>query len=184
MKKLAIVLLAGLAIVGCDDVARESAPVELVASVVQEVTLVDIADPDCPDLGVVELTSIVKNPVSDPTFLDIRLQRARISYRRTDGGTLVPESYVRTLSGVVTQGGTSELNGFQVFRAGAITEAPFASLLPGNGGVDPETGSGIVSMDVILEIFGETLSGEPVSARTEFPLDFCYNCGGCVTSGN
>jgi hypothetical protein len=35
-------------------------------------------------------------------------------------------------------------------------------------------------MDVLVELFGETLAGERVSGSTRFPLDFCYNCGGCA----
>jgi hypothetical protein len=34
-------------------------------------------------------------------------------------------------------------------------------------------------MDVIVEIFGETLGGDAVYDATRFPLDFCYSCGGC-----
>jgi hypothetical protein len=34
-------------------------------------------------------------------------------------------------------------------------------------------------MDVIVEIFGQTLAGENVSGSTRFPLDFCFHCGGC-----
>ena len=44
---------------------------------------------------------------------------------------------------------------------------------------DPETGRQIVRMDVIMDFFGETLSGSNVAGRTRFTLDFCYDCGGC-----
>jgi hypothetical protein len=35
-------------------------------------------------------------------------------------------------------------------------------------------------MDLILEIFGETLAGERVSGSTRLTVDFCVSCGGCV----
>lgn len=180
MKKLTLTVAVLMAFAGCDDVARESSPVELVATVTQDVQLVDLADPTCPNLGTVELRAIPKNPLSDETFLDVRLTRTRVSYRRTDGGTLRPSSFVRTISGLVPIGGTATLNTFRVFQPDAVNEAPFAALLPSNGGVDPETGRRIVQMDVILEIFGETLSGENVATSVSFPVDFCFNCGGCA----
>ena len=42
-----------------------------------------------------------------------------------------------------------------------------------------ETGRPIVGLDVVVEVFGETLAGERVSGSTRFPLDFCFDCGGC-----
>ncbi|MBW3565216.1 MAG: hypothetical protein KY459_10865 [Acidobacteria bacterium] len=180
MKKLTLTVAALMALAGCDDVARESSPVELVATVTPDVVqLVDLADPVCPDLVTVVVNAIAKNPLSEETFLDVRLTRMRVSYRRTDGGTLRPSSFVRTISGLVPIGGTASVN-TRVFQADATNEAPFAALMPSNGGVDPETGRRVVQMDVILEIFGETLSGENVATSVSFPVDFCFNCGGCA----
>jgi hypothetical protein len=34
-------------------------------------------------------------------------------------------------------------------------------------------------MDVIIEVFGQTIAGENVSGSTRFPIDFCYHCQGC-----
>lgn len=179
MKKLTLTVAVLMAFAGCDDVARESSPVELVATVTQSsVPLLDLGDPNCPDLRTVVLTAISKNPLSDETFLDVRLTRTRVSYRRTDGGTLRPSSFVRTVSGLVPINGSATLD-FRVLQPDAINEAPFAALMPSNGGVDPETGRSIVQMDVILEIFGQTLSGENVATSVSFPVDFCFNCGGC-----
>ena len=61
----------------------------------------------------------------------------------------------------------------------ALNQAPFAALLPQNGGIDPETGKPIITMDVILTFFGQTLAGERVSGNTRLTLDFCFSCGGC-----
>jgi hypothetical protein len=66
-----------------------------------------------------------------------------------------------------------------VVEPDALTLAPFAALLPQNGGRDPVTGRPFVKLDVIVEIFGETLGGDRVYDATRFPLDFCYDCGGC-----
>src|SRR5205823_4032523 len=62
----------------------------------------------------------------------------------------------------------------------ALTQAPFAALLPQNGGRDPQTGRPVVQMDIILDVFGSTLAGERVSGSTRIPLDFCFDCAGCA----
>lgn len=181
MKRLAIALVMIGLITGCDDVAREQTPVELVATFEQDVLLFDLSDAACPGPGTLLLRAIKKTDTAAPdTFLDVRLQRMRISYRRTDGGTVAPDSFVTTMSGLVPIGGDATVNSFFIFDTNALDNAPFASLVPANGGFDPETGNQIIKLDVIIEVFGETLSGEPVFGRTEFPLSVCFSCGGCV----
>jgi hypothetical protein len=84
---------------------------------------------------------------------------------------------VRTISGTVPVGGApTSFNTFTVFDIGSLTQAPFAALMPQNGGRDPETGNRFVKMDVIIDIFGETISGERVSARAQAPFTFCVGC--------
>jgi len=36
-----------------------------------------------------------------------------------------------------------------------------------------------VKMDIILTVYGETLAGERVQGSATFPVNFCFNCGGC-----
>jgi hypothetical protein len=67
-----------------------------------------------------------------------------------------------------------------VIEADALTQAPFAALRPQNGNRDPETGRPVVKLEVVLEVFGDTLAGDNVSDSTAFPLEFCYACGGCA----
>ena len=112
---------------------------------------------------------------------DVRLTAYRVSYQRRDGGTLVPAPLQRTLSQIVPIGGApQDLGTLLLFDIGAFNQAPFAALLPSGGGRDPETGRNQVTMDVIVEFFGETLAGDRVSGSTRFTLDFCYSCGGCL----
>jgi len=65
-------------------------------------------------------------------------------------------------------------------EADALSQAPFAALQPQNGGRDAETGRPVVKLEVILEVFGETLAGDNVFDSTVFPLEFCFGCGGCA----
>lgn len=186
MRRFGTFILVACAVLAlsCSEINRESSPVELVATTSQNVTIIDIAGGEGCDqlLGTIELRAIQKNQDrgADTTFLAVDLERMRVSYIRTDGGTLTPASFTQTIDGLIEVGsGASTLNNFIVFQQDALTQAPFAALFPVNGGIDPETGRQSVNLDVIVEIFGETLSGENVAAQTRFPLEFCYNCGGC-----
>lgn len=168
-----------------NEFTRSAAPVELVVSNTQELQKIDLRPgaPNC-DVNVasVLIRAILRNP-SEATqqFNDVKITRYRISYVRTDGGTLVPSSFVRSIDLLVPTGGAdTSLGSFLAFQSDALTQAPFASLLPQNGGRDPETGRSTVRMDIILDLFGETLAGANVTGRTRIAVDFCYNCGGCA----
>ncbi|HYC60631.1 MAG TPA: hypothetical protein VEK79_13785 [Thermoanaerobaculia bacterium] len=181
---LAAVALASLAVLSCStELTNNAAPVELVVTNNQNLTLLDIdpatTDPDCDEeVGTINMQVIRKNENATGDFLQVRVQRYRVSYRRTDGGTIVPPSFVRSLDTLIGVGSSGTSN-FTVVEADALTQAPFAALRPQNGGRDAETLRPFVRMEVILEVFGETLAGDNVSDSTAFPLEFCFGCGGC-----
>lgn len=192
MRKLTVVLTGTLlsAFLGaCSDIGKQDGPVQLLVDNKQTLHRVDLeagaAGCDV-SIATVNLRSLLlqgglSTIPTDNRFNDIQLTSYRVSYARTDGGKLIPESFVRSISGTLTPGGAStSLTNFQGFAPGAITQAPFAALLPQNGGRDPETGKAFVSMNIILEVFGQTLAGERVSGSTQIPVDFCYHCGGCA----
>jgi hypothetical protein len=177
---LATMLVAGL-ILSCEGAANEPAPVDLVASWEDPIHVLDFNDPECPGLGLISLRAIPKVTASNPALLDVQLKAYRVSYRRRDGGTLVPASFTRTVSMVIPGGGAATpLGSFLAFQPGALNQAPFAALFPINGGIDPETGARSIDMDLIIDFYGETLSGEEVTARAQTAITFCAGCGGCV----
>jgi hypothetical protein len=181
------VLALAAAFFGCSgELSDSAAPVELVVTTTQNLQILDLnptiaaADPDCQEnVGTINLQVFAKRTGVTGTAAQVRVTRYRVSYQRTDGGKLVPASFVRSMDTLIEAGGTSELEQFLVLEPDAIVQAPFAALLPQNGGRDPDTGRPIVKMDVIMEFFGETLGGSNVYDATRFPLDFCYGCGGC-----
>ena len=187
----AILLLAAGS---CNDINRQSSPIDLVVSNTQNLTRLDLAGDatgstkcreDIAKIHILPLNiqgpSTLPNPNLTPADLNqVKIDRYRISYVRADGGHLVPAPFVRSISTLVTVGSTSDATTFQVFDPNALNQAPFAALLPQNGGHDPETGKSIITMDVILEVFGQTLAGERVAGSTRMTLDFCFSCGGCV----
>jgi hypothetical protein len=183
---IAAIALPSVAILSCNSIARESAPVQLVVSGTQNINQVDIqagAAGCATSLGTVELRVLLlqnQGNGGNNNFNDVKLDRYQVTYQRTDGGKLVPPSFVRSTAQVLTAGGaTQTLSDFVAFETNAFNLAPFAALLPQNGGKDPETGLGFVKMDIILTVFGETLAGERVQGSARFPVNFCFNCGGC-----
>src|SRR5262245_8561868 len=163
----------------CSDINRQNGPIQLIVTITQTISTVDLEGGalGCDtNLGTVNLRSLFlqdpnSNVPTDDRFNDVQLRSYRVSYVRTDGGHQVPQPFVQTISGTLTAGSSgSTLNNFQAFPAGAFDQAPFAALLPQNGGRDPETGRPFVQMDLIIEVFGETLAGERVSGSARSPL--------------
>jgi hypothetical protein len=182
----AAVALTSVAMLSCSGVSRETAPVLLEVAGTQTLNQIDLAPnaPNCnQSIGTVQLSVRQKNASNTggaANLNDVRLDRYQVQYQRTDGGKLVPPGFVRsTAQLLVANAGASSLSDFVAFETNAFNQAPFAGLLPQNGGRDPDTGLGYVKMDLILTVYGETLAGDRVSGSARFPLNFCYNCGGC-----
>lgn len=179
--------VVALAAWGCSsELSDSAAPVELVVTNSQNLNVIDLAgDPTgstrCQEtIATVNMQVIPKNSTAVGPFVDVRVTRYRVSYVRTDGGTLVPAPFVRSIDSLLTTGGGAQsLSNFLAFETDAVNQAPFAALLPNNGGRDPQTGRSTIKMDLVLEIFGQTLAGDAVYDATRVPLDFCFNCGGC-----
>jgi hypothetical protein len=178
-----IAVLCAAAMLSCSgELTDNGAPVELVVTNTQDIQQVDLFDDfGCAgNLGTIDMRVIPKNPAVQGDFVAVRVNRYRVSYQRTDGGTAVPRPFVRTIDQIIDVNSSSFLTDFVILEGDSLNQAPFAALLPQNGGRDPQTGRPTVKMDVILEVFGETLGGDRVYDATRFPLDFCYDCGGCV----
>ena len=176
--------LLTLALVACSDINRLATPVELLMTVTsQPISREDLnGGAGCGgNIATVNIESrILNSAVANASLLDVRITRYRVTYARTDGGHLVPAPYERSMDFLVTAGSAANTVLFHLADFGDIfNQAPFVSLLPQNGGRDPETGLKVVKMNINLQIFGETLAGDRVTASTVIPLDVCFDCGGC-----
>ena len=184
--RLGLVALLSVLVFSCKEINKSGAPVELILTTDQTLTTIDIlGGTGCnQDIGTVNIRSILlqtgnANLPVDTRFDDVQIDRYEVTYVRTDGGTLIPQPFVRSISQTITTGGSGSSTPFIAFPPGAFSQAPFAALLPVNGGRDPETGKNFVQMELVLTVFGQTLAGERVSGSTRVPLTFCANCNGC-----
>lgn len=180
---LAVLALVAMASLSCSsELTNNTAPVRLVLSTTQALSQIDLqagATGCGVDVGTISMQVIPKNARETTDLEAVRVNRYRVSYRRVDGGTMVPASFVRSTDTLIRPSETVGLSSLIVIEADALNQAPFAALLPQNGGRDPQTGRSFVKLEVIIEVFGETLAGDKVSDTTAFQLDFCFNCQGC-----
>src|SRR5260370_22012219 len=94
-------LLALMATLSCNEINRSSAPVKLVVTTSQNVHNIDLAGgAGCnQDLGTIQMQVVLLQNQSSPTqpvnnnFNNVQITHYHVSYRRTDGGTLVPAPY-------------------------------------------------------------------------------------------
>jgi hypothetical protein len=180
IKLLAVATLVAIGSLSCSgELTNNAAPVELVITHTATLGVIDVGpttDPDCDqDLGTINMLTVPKNPTVTGPNVQVRVNRYRVTYRRTDGGTIVPASFVRSIDTLVGPAGSNTV--FRLFELGVLDVAPLVSLRPSNGGRDPETLRPYVRMEVILEVYGETLGGDNVYDSTTIPLEFCYGCG-------
>ncbi len=154
--------LVALAATSCNtsDFERDTSPVALIVTNTTLINTIDVlGGTGCgTNTGTINLQTIIKNPT---TITDVPINPAFNDVRDI----------------LITPGGTGT-GTFIVFRTDAFSQAPLAALVSGTGR-DPETNRPVVRMDVIVDVFGQTLAGENVSGSTRFPLSFCANCGGC-----
>lgn len=180
---VAVALVASSMLSCSGELTDNASPVTLVVTNAQNLRVIDIApntDPDCDEnVGTINMQVIPKSDNATGNFVQVRVNRYRVSYQRTDGGSQVPAPFVRSMDTLIGVGGTSSLSAFTILEGDALNQAPFVALQPQNGGRDPQTLRPVIKLEVIVEIFGETLAGDNVYDATRFPLDFCYDCGGC-----
>ena len=174
MTKTRVLLTTALAAVvalsaACTNKQGESeAPVFITVSMDQQPGFIDVGAPAPVQIDTITLESHLKNPdATDPQgFSDAQINRYTVTFRRTDGGTLVPPQQTFGAGIVVPSGGTATLNNFPVLAASAIQQSPFDQLLPFNGGIDRETGKDEIDTAFDLTFFGSTASGHRVQSET------------------
>lgn len=125
-------------------------------------------------VGRITLSNFPKDPRADTSDLQsIEIDSLEIIYTRTDAGTRTPPPRVRALFGLVPINGTTDFDNLDIVGPEQIFNPPLSDLLVQNGGIDQETGSQVIVVNVQMRFFGQTLGGDKVeSGRDSFSLEF------------
>ena len=166
----ALSLLAVLAVAsGCTNPQGETeAPVFITVSIDEQPGFVNVATPAAVQIDTITLNSELKDPLaSDPQGMaDTQINSYRVTYTRTDGGTVVPAAQTFPAGIVVPSGGEATLNNFPVVYESMIQQSPMDQLLPFNGGIDRQTGRDEIDMAFNVTFYGTTVSGKRVQSQT------------------
>jgi hypothetical protein len=120
-------------------------------------------------------TTTIQNVVADPagvtsTLENVELRSYQVVYTRADRGTRVPPPLVEPLSGIVPVNGSLSITNLAVLTNAQAGNLPISDIA--NFGVDRETGSTVISLNLSITFFGRTLSGKEVaSAPTGFTME-------------
>ena len=172
MKKIFVPLALVVAVAfasGCTNPQGETeAPVFITVNIEFQPGFINVANAAPVQIDTITLNSELKDPLaSDPQgFGDTQVNSYRVTYTRTDGGTLVPPAQEFGAGIVVPSGGEATLNNFPVLYATAVQQSPFDQLLPFNGGIDRQTGRDEIDTRFNLTFYGTTVSGKRVQSQT------------------
>jgi hypothetical protein len=171
------VALAALIVSGCgtNDSAKTEAEVFLQATQQPgpaDVPMISGVDVTIPTLII---TSKAKSPsaVLSPQD-DVVLNQWVVTCTRTDGGTVASPSWQNFETVYVPANGTANLQNYRIFPAEYFLQEPLVQLLPGNAGLDKETGKANIRQRLHVEIFGKTVAGKAISVAFDVNLNFFY----------
>jgi len=117
-------------------------------------------------IGSMTLKTVVKEPDATTSALEsVEMDAYEVTYRRADHGTRLPAPLHEAVFGSIAPGGTYTLTGFPFMRLSQLSTSPLSDLA--TRGVDPETGSATILLDVNLQFFGHTFSGKSVASEVK-----------------
>ena len=172
---------------GCTNKQAETeSPVFITVSMELQPGFINIANVAPVQIDTINLRSALKDPDAVDTrgFADTQINSYRVTFRRTDGGTLVPPAQVFGAGIVVPVNGTATLANFPILYAPALQQSPFDQLLPFNGGVDRETGRDEIDTAFDITFFGETVSGHRVQSDTATGILIFRYAAAAATAAN
>ena len=111
-----------------------------------------------------------------PDSQDVRLVRWVVTPERNDGGETASPQAIFDQGVMVPAGGDTTLENYRVYPVENLNDVPLGYLLPENGGVDPETGNRNIRQRLVVQAFGETMSGKAVATIPQ-SVQFNFFCG-------
>jgi hypothetical protein len=171
--------LALLGTLGCDSRAHktDSGGVILVISDFDElpaevsVSATNVAG-GAVTIGSLTLQSNIAQPGGGATnLMDVEIQSYEVTFSRGDTGTRLPPSLVQPSLIYVPAGGSTDLNNLRILQSPQLSNTPLSDLQ--NFGIDRETGSSVVILNIRLRFFGKTIGGRDVATEPRaFTVEF------------
>jgi hypothetical protein len=128
-------------------------------------------------IDTMNVVSTSKDPsASLPSSQDVRILRWVITPERNDGGTTASPEAIYDQGIIVPAGGSTDLENWRIYPVEYLNELPLSYLLPQNGGFDPETGNRNIRQRLVLQMFGETVSGKSIASIPQ-TIQFNFFCG-------
>lgn len=114
----------------------------------------------------VTLANEFKDPaaVTPTSYQDIIVTNYRVSFVRTDGGVNVPDAFQQSTSYQVPAGGTATIEDLVILKAHQKLQPPLEYLQPWSLGFEPTTNYISITCNALIELSGETVTGEKVCA--------------------
>lgn len=113
------------------------------------------------------VSNVAVNTSADTSeLMNVEIQSYEVTFTRADNGTRVPPKLVNYVFGIAPVNGTFILNDGPFMRAEQFNTQPLLDLK--NLGIDTETGSRQVRLNVGLRFFGHTMTGKAVQSNVAF----------------
>jgi hypothetical protein len=110
----------------------------------------------------VTLRNIAKDPGGTTSDLQsVELRSYEVRFRRRDTGTRLPPPAVQAIFGVVTVNGTKDVLNVPFLFSDQVLSQPLKDLR--DFGIDRETGTAVIVLDVSITFFGRTLAGDDIA---------------------
>lgn len=110
----------------------------------------------------VTLRNIAKDPSGTTSDLQtVELRSYEVRFRRRDTGTRLPPPAVESIFGQVTVNGTKDILNLPFLFSDQVLSQPLKDLR--DFGIDRETGTAVIVLDVSITFFGRTLSGDDIA---------------------
>lgn len=108
----------------------------------------------------------IRNIAKDPTgttgdLQTVELRSYEVRFRRRDTGTRVPPPAVQAIFGAITVNGSRDVTNVAFLLSDQLLSQPLKDLR--DFGVDRETGTAVIVLDVSITFFGRTLSGDDIA---------------------
>ena len=155
-------LVLALAVAGCRERTDRSEGTVLLSVSDFDGLPVQVSTRNGPfSIDEIEIRNVAKEPGGTvSSLMDIELRSYEVRYSRRDTGTRVPPAMAQSIFSVVPVNSAIRLDNLPFLLSDQVLNPPLSDLR--SFGVDRETNSEVVVLDVSMRFFGRTMSGDDI----------------------